>query len=169
MVTFQPVAFRLSDNPRARPCTCVRVNSKRLPGEGQIARIVIKGLHAFPRSREKKKNKRKSKEKCRQIRAASPGSQNGQRHSTQSITNNHLLTPLGYTFRSHANLANRGQLGVKVSEASVSSAHAPYAAPIGARRSYWACVLAETNSNARLLQPSQSSLQLRTFPPWRNY
>lgn len=38
-----------------------------------------------------------------------------------------------------------------------------------ARRSYWACVLAETNSNARLLQPSQSSLQPRTFPPRRNY
>lgn len=37
------------------------------------------------------------------------------------------------------------------------------------RRSCWACVLPETNSNARLLQPSQSSLQPRTFPPRRNY
>lgn len=54
-------------------------------------------------------------------------------------------------------------------EPLVSLAHARYTAPVRARRSYWACVLPETNSNARLLQPSQSSLQPRTFSPRRNY
>lgn len=42
--------------------------------------------------------------------------------------------------------------------------HAPR---VRVRWSCWACVLAETNSSARCLQPSQSSLRPRTFPPRR--
>lgn len=42
--------------------------------------------------------------------------------------------------------------------------HAPC---VRVRWSCWACVLAETNSSARCLQPSQSSLRPRTFPPRR--
>lgn len=50
--------------------------------------------------------------------------------------------------------------------ALVRSTHST-APRVRVRWSYWACVLAETNSSARCLQPSQSSLRPRTFPPRR--
>lgn len=105
------------------------------------------------------------------IGAASPGSRDERAQITaqQIITNNHLRTPwihLSVARETRGSRLVRGGGGVRRLGSSV---HAPYAAPLSARRSYWACVLAETNSNARLLQPSQSSLQPRTFPPRRNY